>query len=256
MLLLLPPSEGKALPRRGRPVDLGGLVAPELTPQREALLDALEALARGPREDALAALGLSEAQAGELALDARLRSAPAATADRVYTGVLFERLRLGELRGTARRRARERVLIASGLWGVLRPGDRIPAYRLPIGARLPGLGGLAAFWRPALTAALPADGLVVDLRSSGYAAAWRPPEATLVPVRAWAEQTDGTRTVISHMAKRVRGDVARALLEAPRMPRDGEGVLAVARAAGLRAELAEQRGGAALDVIEPAPSAA
>ena len=64
-------------------------------------------------------------------------------------------------------------------------------------------------------------GVVVDCRSSSYAAAWRPgPEvaARTVAVRVLREQ-DGARSVVSHMAKHTRGLVARALLQAPRAPR-------------------------------------
>jgi hypothetical protein len=240
MLVVLPPSEGKARPGRGRPADLSRLAFPELTDRREALLGALAALAAGPEDQALRALGLSPGQAGDVALDAALRTAPAARASLVYTGVLFERLRLPELPAPARRR----VLIASALWGMVRPDDRIPAYRLSMGAKLPGHPGLAAWWKPALTEALPDRGLVVDLRSGAYAAAWRPREATTIAVRAFTE--DGT--VISHMAKRVRGDVARVLLEASPVPRRPADVLAAVTAAGMRAEL----GDGVLDVIEPA----
>ena len=91
-------------------------------------------------------LGVSPGQAGEVAVDARLRGAPAAPAAEVYSGVLYERLGLPELP----KRARRRVLIASALWGVLRPEDRIPYYRLSAKAKLPKVGGLAGFWRPAL----------------------------------------------------------------------------------------------------------
>ena len=105
----------------------------------------------------------------------RSSSAPAGPAAAVYTGVLYDRLRLPELP----KRAQGRVLIASALWGVLRPADRIPYYRFSAKARLDGIGGLAAFWRPALAAALPdKDGtLVVDMRSGAYSAAWKPKRA-------------------------------------------------------------------------------
>ena len=119
------------------------------------------------------------------------------------------------------------MLIASALWGVVRPDDRIPAYRLSISARLPRIAGLAAYWRPALAKALPDEGLVVDLRSGGYAAAWAPKRATVVGVRGFTEQ-GGERKVISHHVKAIRGDVARALLQAPEPARTPEDVAATA----------------------------
>ena len=246
MLLLLPPSEGKARPARGAPVDLPSLThADVLTAPREAALGALTSLCREEPDAAREALGLSAGQAGEVALDAALREAPAAPAAEVYTGVLFERLGLTTLPPAARRRAEERVLVQSALWGVVRPGDRIPAYRLSIGARLPGLPALAAHWREPLRAALPGDGLVVDLRSGGYAAAWRPERARHLAVRAFTVQPDGTRRPISHMAKAARGEVARALLTSRAVPDDPKGVLRVVRRAGLDAEL----GDGTLDVL-------
>jgi len=129
-------------------------------------------------------------------------------------------------------------LIASALWGVLRPADRIPYYRFSAKARLDGIGALAAFWRPALTAALPdKEGtLVVDMRSGAYAAAWKPRQATLVHVRAFTE-VKGKRKPVSHMAKAVRGEVARALLEAKKPPESPEAAATIAEAAGFAVEL-------------------
>lgn len=229
------------------------LAFPVLTPQRQKVLDAVVRLSAGSPRRALERLGLSSGQAPELARNAALAEAPAAPAAEVYTGVLFERLGLPELPPEARERAEESVLIVSALWGVVRPGDRIPAYRLSMGARLPRIPGLAKWWRPALEGALPDPPLVVDLRSAAYAAAWTPPSGTVVAVRAFAEAPDGTRKVVSHMAKRARGDVARALLLGPGSVDDAEGVATVAEAAGLRVELGRSRdGGRTLDVIERA----
>lgn len=251
MLLLLAPSEGKTVPPPGPPVDLAALAHPELAERRAELCTALARLVRGPRGKALAALGLSAGQAELLDLDRDLLAAPAAPALDVFKGVLYQHLDAGSLTPAARRRAAERVLVASALWGVVRLEDRIPAYRLSIGARLPRIGGLAAWWRPVLTAALPADVLVVDLRSQGYAAMWRPSEGAVVEVRAFIESA-GSRTVVTHMAKATRGEVARLLLASRATPRDPEAVAGVVERAGRRVELgAPARAGGAwtLDVI-------
>jgi cytoplasmic iron level regulating protein YaaA (DUF328/UPF0246 family) len=246
VLILLPPSEGKTAPAAGDPLELASLVfADELSAKRERVLAALVRTSSGrQRARALEALGLSAGQAGELDRNAVLERAPAAPAAEVYTGVLYERLRLPELAPEARRR----VLIASALWGVVAPDDRIPAYRLSISARLPRLPGLASYWRPALERALPDDGLVVDLRSGGYAAAWTPKRAPVVTVRGFTEQ-DGTRKVISHFVKAIRGDVARALLQAPAEPATAEDVARIAAAAGHEVDLTTTPGGASVDVI-------
>jgi cytoplasmic iron level regulating protein YaaA (DUF328/UPF0246 family) len=235
MLVLLPPSEGKSAPAAGAPLDLAKLAfAAELTESRRRLLAALAGLSAVPVADAVAMLGLSPGQASEVAVDAALAAAPAAPAAVVYSGVLYDRLGLSELPAPARRR----VLIASALWGAVRPGDRIPYYRLAAKAKLPEIGGLAAFWREPLRAALPdREGeLIVDMRSGAYAAFWKPRAATQLAVRAFSER-GGKRKPVSHMAKAVRGEVAKALLGADEAPADAEGAAALAEAAGFRVEL-------------------
>ena len=246
MLILLPPSEGKTAPTTGSPVDLDKLAyAGTLTPSRQKLLGALAALAELPVERAVSMLAVSAGQAGEVAVDSALSSAPAGPAAAVYTGVLYDRLRLPDLP----KRALGRVLIASALWGVLRPGDEIPYYRFSAKAKLDGIGGLAAFWRPALAEALPdkPGTLVVDMRSGAYSAAWKPKRATLVHVRAFSE-VKGKRKPMSHMAKATRGEVARALLEAKKPPESPEAAASLAESAGFTVELTPGY----LDVIVPA----
>ncbi len=218
--------------------------AADLTESRRKLLAALAALADLPLERAVSMLAVSAGQAGEVAVDAGLRSAPAGPAAEVYTGVLYDRLRLPELP----KRCQGRVLIASALWGVVRPADRIPYYRFSAKAKLDGIGGLAAFWRPALTAALPdkEGALVVDMRSGAYSAAWKPKRADLLAVRAFSE-VKGKRKPVSHMAKAVRGEVARALLEAKNPPETPEAAATIAERAGHTVELAPGN----LDVIVP-----
>jgi uncharacterized protein len=235
MLVLLPPSEGKTHPAAGEPVELGALAfAGRLGERRQRLLDALEGLGSVPVERAVEMLAISAGQAGEVEVDTRLRQAPAAPAAEVYSGVLYDRLGMPELPA----RARRQVLIASALWGMVRPEDRIPYYRFSAKARLEGIGALAGYWRPALAEALPDEegDLVVDMRSSAYAAAWKPKRATLLAVRAFSE-SGGKRKPVSHMAKAVRGEVARALLLAKKAPADPEAAAAIAESAGFAVEL-------------------
>lgn len=243
MLILLPPSEGKTSPDGdGPPVDLESLAfAGSLRQPRTRLLEGLTGLCRGSVEVAVEALGISPGQAGEVEVNAGLRSAPAGPASSVYTGVLYDHLGFPELSAPARKRAQSNLLIASGLWGLLRPGDRIPRYRFSMKPKLPGVGGLAAFWRPHLAEAIETAGydregeLILDLRSGAYAAPWKPQRARLITVRGFTER-NGERKTISHMAKAIRGDVARVVLESPDLPAGPGDLLELATAAGLTAE--------------------
>ena len=76
--------------------------------------------------------------------------------DRAHTGPLYEGLGLADLDPASRRRARAWIVVISALWGAVRLGDRIPAYRLNMCGRLPGLAHLPDVWRAPLTGVLPA----------------------------------------------------------------------------------------------------
>lgn len=213
MLILLPPSEGKAAPRRGRPLDLAGLGYPELGPARRAVLEALVGLCR-TRADAAEVLGLGPTQIGEVDHNAAILDAPAARADRVYSGVLYDALDAASLTGAAKRRASTQLLIASALFGWVRPSDRIPSYRLSGDTRLPGLGSVSGHWRRELAGWSGGTGLLVDLRSQQYAAFWRTGVAMadqVATVRVLQERA-GRRTVVSHFNKATKGRLVRALL--------------------------------------------
>lgn len=215
VLVLLPPSEGKATRRRGRPVDVDALSFPDLT---DARLEVLRALATvSADDDACAVLGVGESLHREVSTNGAWETAPALPASALYTGVLYDALDLAGLGAAGRRRAASRLVVVSAVWGALRPGDRVPPYRLSMGVNLPEIGPLAGHWRAHLDPVLTAEatGLVVDCRSATYAAAWRPRgdvAARTVAVRVLLDDS-GRRTVVSHMAKHTRGLVARHLLE-------------------------------------------
>ncbi len=229
MLILLPPSEGKTSPRRGNTLDLYRLSFPSLTEARETILESLVRLcgSSGPAgsvedaaEGALSAaktLGLGSTQLDEVRRNAALRTASTARADRVYSGVLYDALDVRTLDPAARRRATSWLAITSSLFGLVRPSDPIPAYRLAGDVTLPGTGGVAAHWRSVLDPVAreaAGRGLVIDLRSSTYAAFWRPaPDlaAKVATVRVLHE-SDGTRKVVSHFNKATKGRLVRDLL--------------------------------------------
>jgi cytoplasmic iron level regulating protein YaaA (DUF328/UPF0246 family) len=227
VLILLPPSEGKADAGMGAPLDPTSLSLPELRPARTRVLRALGKLcgvkSKAGRQRALDTLGLSEGQLPELARNAELASAGTLPAGQLYTGVLYDALDLASLAPPAATAAAESILISSGLWGAVRLDDRIPPYRCSIGVTMPVLGGLTAYWKKALEPVLTrtvGDGLVLDLRSGAYAATWMPrgevAERT-AQVRVLHERS-GKRTVVSHFNKATKGRIVRDLLVAGARP--------------------------------------
>ncbi|MGY2065826.1 peroxide stress protein YaaA [Blastococcus sp. SYSU DS0619] len=247
MLVLLPPSETKAPGGDGPPLDLGSLTAPELTPVRTELAEALVKLADDVPASR-AALGLSAAQDGEIARNAALFTSGTLPALHRYTGVLYDALDVASLTRAQRARADRRLAVGSALFGLVAGGDRIPGYRLSAGSALPGLPTLRSLWRPALGPVLARTaGLVVDLRSGSYAAL--APIAGAVTVAVLSERPDGTRAVVSHFNKAHKGRLARLLATTTAEPQDVAGLRRLLRRAGLHVE---HDGGTALTLVVPA----
>lgn len=248
MIVLLPPSETKQIGGDGPPLRLNKLGWPALTPLRTELVDELVELA-ADRTACRRALGLSATQDAEVDRNASVRSAPTLPAIDRYTGVLYDALDIGSLRGAAAVRARARLAVGSALFGLLRADDPVPAYRLSATSKLPGRPTLATRWRPLLEpvlAEMSNTELIVDLRSGSYAALGRAARAVRVDVVA--ERSDSSRAVVSHFNKAHKGRLARALATTKSDPDDAATVATVARRAGMRVE----RDGTQLTIVVPA----
>ncbi|WP_210577649.1 peroxide stress protein YaaA [Streptomyces sp. GESEQ-4] len=255
MLVLLPPSEGKASSGRGAPLKLESLSLPGLTPAREAVLGELVELCAGDEEKVREVLGLSEGLRGEVAKNTQLRTAGTRSAGEIYTGVLYDALDLASLDTAAKRRAGRSLLVFSGLWGAVRVTDRIPSYRCSMGVKLPGLGALGAHWRGPMADVLPevaGSGLVLDLRSSAYAAAWKPKGDVAGRTATVRVLHAPTRKVVSHFNKATKGRIVRSLLAGGVAPKGPAELVEALRDLGyvVEAERPVKAGSAwALDVL-------
>jgi cytoplasmic iron level regulating protein YaaA (DUF328/UPF0246 family) len=218
------------VPESGTPVDIDALSFPELNPLRREVLDAL--IETSERPDALSRLGVGPSLMGDVARNTDLRELATLPALQVYSGPLHAGLDATTLPDDVARRAADQLVVVSALWGALRPIDRIPPYRLFICAHLVSLGRLEPIWRTAvpgvLASAAGSTGAIVDLRSPSYQAMGKPTglEERTVSLHV-RQRSAGGNWVGDAVAKRLRGEAARYLLESESDPDDPLEVAAV-----------------------------
>jgi len=152
--------------------------------------------------------------------------------------------------------------VFSGAFGALTGDEPVPLHRVPASATVPRIGGLATYWRKVLAVALAPRieeaELVVDLRSSDYAAMWHPAPSQVgrvVTVRV-LEDRGGRLQPVSWSSKHGKGLLARELLRADSGRRSVRTVDDVAAAAGrIGYEVRERSDGrdqVGLDLLVPA----
>jgi cytoplasmic iron level regulating protein YaaA (DUF328/UPF0246 family) len=135
-----------------------------------------------------------------------------------FDGDVYDGLDAGSLNQSQLDHAERHIRILSGLYGVLRPLDRMQPYRLEMGTRLKNDRGrdLYAFWGDTVTralekqiAAIKATALV-NLASEEYFKVVQP-AGLGVPVitPVFEDWKDGRYKIISFFAKRARGSMAR-----------------------------------------------
>ncbi len=217
MKILLPPSEGKTPPAAGAPLQLEGIAFSELTHARMQVISALQELGAGPQAAKVLKLGPRSAEQARANLN--LLSGPAVAAEQLYTGVLFEALAPAEMNPQVKKRFAKTTLIASALFGFIKPNDLIPDHRLAIGVSLPPLGPLARWWKPQLGKVLEETGkqslvgkAIFDCRPEAYRAAFRAEKSHVITMNV-EKQVKGDRKVVTHWSKHWRGLAAAHLVQ-------------------------------------------
>ncbi len=211
-LLLLPPSEGKAeTGNQSRPwtPQLGAFGA-VLETSRAQIVNQLRK-DKGGTQKLLGVSGdhLTRAQSCNM----QLIGAPCLPAWQRYTGVVWDHLDLSSLTATQRNAFIKRIIVPSGLLGLVRADDHVPDYRLKMGARLAPFGTMSKFWNETITDALVAvvkKRAVVDLLPNEHRAAinWNKLDNV---VRVDLVSHSGA-VVGGHNAKAAKGLLARHLL--------------------------------------------
>lgn len=138
-----------------------------------------------------------------------------------FAGDTYVGLDAGSLADADLEYAQEHLGILSGLYGLLRPLDLMQPYRLEMGTRLKTAWGknLYEYWGDQITARINAltaghsDRTVINLASKEYFSAVNPKSLegdVITPI--FKELRDGKAKIISFMAKKARGSMARYMI--------------------------------------------
>ncbi len=227
--ILLPPSEGKAA--GGEPGHTWPQIAKDpgcnsfakLNPTRRKLIKALRPVMRQPEAELEKLFHVKDENlAAAIATNRAILRGELLPAIQRYTGVMFDFLDYPSMPPDDRHTFDTHALIFSGVWGLLRPTDLIPDYKLKMDASLPDLGKVSSFWKPKISRVLNptlTGHIVWDLLPGAHRAAWDG-KAKLaarwqvkfveqVPVKGKPGQTR-LRTV-SHWSKALKGALVRFL---------------------------------------------
>ncbi|MEL6616993.1 MAG: YaaA family protein, partial [Bacteroidota bacterium] len=200
----------------------------ELNPERRHLIDALQRQVMAGEADELEKLFGVKGDTLQEAVDVTgelYRSPLMAAIDRYNPGVMYAAMQFPELPTGAQRRLLENGVIFSGLFGLLRPDDLIPNYRLKMDASVTDVGRVSTYWKPILSEKLNAlltGQLVWNLLPGAHAAAWTDEEtyARMFTVKFYREE-DGELKAVSHGVKELRGAlVHHIVIELPETPEE------------------------------------
>ena len=148
----------------------------QLIPDRREVVDQLLGVIRRDETEALEDIFGAEDVSNSIRLIDSVYNAPLMAArkrfvpDPFFSAVDFEGLPTG-----AQRRLLENSVILSGLFGLLRPDDLVPEYRLRMSATVPGIGLLSSFWKPRISTLLNeavSSRFVWDLLPDSWREAW------------------------------------------------------------------------------------
>lgn len=198
---------------------------PVLLDQAAVLMKKLRKLGQ---EEIQQLMGVSEAIASLTferfqALDIPLGAGMAGATLMVFDGDAYRGLDAGTLSGEDLQWAQNRLGVLSGLFGLLRPLDLIPPYRLEISTRLATRRGsnLYQFWGDRITNQLnealqsSSSSVLINLASGEYFKAVRPKiiKGRIITPVFYEVKAGGEGKVMSFAAKFARGLMARYIVE-------------------------------------------
>jgi len=228
--LLLPAAEGKATGGNSLAPDMFDYRTSntfnyfsDLNPERRVLIENLQSFIQDADDEELERLFGVKDETLQEAVDANMNlfGGPLlAAVDRYRPGVMYRAMEFTELPTGAQRRLLENGVIFSGLFGLLRPDDLIPEYRLKIDAKLPEVGKVASYWKPIVSPILNRvlEGKFIwNLLPASHQEAWDD-EGTyraMVEVKFFKDDGSGERKPVTHGVKELRGSLVNFVVRDP-----------------------------------------
>lgn len=182
-----------------------------LNPQRRELITALQGTLDTDETELEVLFGVKGDNLTQaIEINRNILKAPLISAlDRYSPGVMYQAMDFPGLPTGAQRRLLEEGIIFSGLFGVLRPDDLIPNYKLRMDATLPGVGKVSKYWRNAMSDVVNealTGRFVWNFLSGIHQDAWTDEHTydAMVQVR-FVRKKGGDLTPVTHGVKPLRG---------------------------------------------------
>lgn len=134
-----------------------------------------------------------------------------------FTGDVYQGMDLDAWTDTEYQQAEQQIRILSGLYGLLRPMDRIQAHRLEMGTRLANHRGknLYQFWGARIAKAIASDvaaldhKIIINLASKEYFSSVQTNQIDVPIIEpVFQDEKNGRFKIISFYAKKARGRMA------------------------------------------------
>ena len=122
---------------------------------------------------------------------------------RLYTGVVYDTLKLDDYTVEEKLYLNQNVRIISALYGVLSPMDGVQAYRLDFTMKLKNIN-LHQFWKDKIIKVFKQDEFILDCASQEFSHFLKPYKEKVHRVE-FIDIVDGQEKIISYNAKKLRG---------------------------------------------------
>jgi hypothetical protein len=228
-IILLPPSEGKA--KEGNENKPYRLVEnskqhnyfKKLNFDRQYLINSLkEAISISETKELEKIFELKDKklqEAIENILD--ILNLPTLPAIERYTGVMFKAMNYQNLSDIEKERANQSILFISGLFGLLKPQDYIPEYKLKISSKIKDLS-ITQFWKERLRGILELeikDKLILDLLPQTHQKVLEYNSLDTIKIQ-FAKKENGKLKQEGHFSKELKGEFIKYILKKEKITKE------------------------------------